>query len=245
MPWARSSLEGETHAARLADCRQGPRRARGCTKPVRARLPRGSGALRQLPGLPARCAPPPGRPSCDNGVTQAAGPVGPPTPRWATSSDTLCHNVPRTHAPLTPPRWAASGARLRGVLTDRVGYLHRLTPWALCFRLVAQIHDELLFEVEDAQVPEFAGEPRGDRKEGTSGSARVCLGVCSGPPPPPHAACHLHPGHSPMDTSAPRGLCSPWAELPVGRAQPWALERWGIGLPGWESGAGDAKGAHC
>lgn len=32
-------------------------------------------------------------------------------------------------------------------------------------RLVAQIHDELLFEVEDSQIPEFAGV---SRKHGVS-----------------------------------------------------------------------------
>ncbi|OBS70825.1 hypothetical protein A6R68_00650 [Neotoma lepida] len=36
------------------------------------------------------------------------------------------------------------------------------TSPTLTARLVAQIHDELLFEVEDTQIPEFAGAPKGE-----------------------------------------------------------------------------------
>ena len=94
---------------------------------------------------------------------------------------------------------------------------HRGVTWcpAVSFRLVAQIHDELLFEVEDPQVAEFAGEPRGKQgcfcltesssiSKGLAGSLPGVVEGCQAASLP-HAARALHPGQRPLGPSTPRG----------------------------------------
>lgn len=61
------------------------------------------------------------------------------------------------HTPANAPRLLIE----RGVLTTHI--IGDALLGHVSSRLVAQIHDELLFEVEDSQIAEFAGKPGGNR----------------------------------------------------------------------------------
>ncbi|KAI4585398.1 hypothetical protein MJG53_005632 [Ovis ammon polii x Ovis aries] len=77
------------------------------------------------------------------------------------------------------------------------------TSPTLTARLLAQIHDELLFEVEDSQLPEFTGAPEGEPE---CGPLVGTPGAPAGGPQP-----HQHPAESPSNSWAP---ASPGAPTP-------------------------------
>ena len=94
-------------------------------------------------------------------------------------------------------------------------------------RLLAQIHDELLFEVEDSQVPEFTGEPPGAGVAPVSGIVKASPAGLTGPFP---ARCKGHLQNAQAGLGAlerPRGL-HPGQRPPENAACPAAGPgRWG------------------
>ncbi|XP_042141726.1 DNA polymerase nu isoform X1 [Peromyscus maniculatus bairdii] len=78
------------------------------------------------------------------------------------------------------------------------------TSPTLTARLVAQIHDELLFEVEDTQIPEFAGTPKGEFE------CRPLMGT----PGPSAGDPGLSLSHSKSPCNSPSSMSSPFSTQP-------------------------------
>lgn len=109
-----------------------------------------------------------------------------------------CRGAPCTPLATRPPP--------RGLPWSQAEAHTRVSPSRVSCRLLAQIHDELLFEVEDSQVPEFAGEPPGARVAPVSGIVKASLGGLTGPFPAP---CRGHRQNAQAGLGAlerPRGL---------------------------------------
>uniref|UniRef100_A0A8C0HYK8 DNA polymerase nu n=1 Tax=Balaenoptera musculus TaxID=9771 RepID=A0A8C0HYK8_BALMU len=122
----------------------------------------------------------------------------------------------------------------------KMAMIHLFTAVAtspiLTARLVAQIHDELLFEVEDSQIPEFAGEPRGTRVGSVSRIVTVSPWGLTGPLPAP-AGCHLQKGQPCLGALERTGRPLP-GQQPLGNA------KCPTGGPASAPGAPERRGRH-